>query len=239
MSVQAISWVLDHSDAELGTRLVAISVANHADKYGSNAWAAVETYASEARLSKRQTQYALKELRETGELRQVGRHGLRADRATQVYEFPAMVDGVQYPHPAETHGVQSSTSRGAESGSHGVQPTAPKPSLEPSKNRPKTLAPRKRDAIWDVLVEVYGEPTTSGRGARNAAAKVLRDYGADPMEIVEFVTVISGTDRDWAVTTPSALAKHYGERVALMAQVTNGRKKHDAAAQLLREAMDG
>jgi hypothetical protein len=84
---------------------------------------------------------------------------------------------------------------------------------------------RKRDPIWDVLVEIYGEPTSTGRGARNTAAKALRDYGALPAEVFETVTALAGTDRDWAVTTPTALAKHYGERLALMAQVQNGRRR--------------
>ena len=47
--------------------------------------------------------------------------------------------------------------------------------------------PRPRDPIWDALVEIYGEPTSAGRGAMNTAAKALRDYGATPDEI--FVTV--------------------------------------------------
>jgi phage protein D len=67
--------------------------------------------------------------------------------------------------------------------------------------------------------------------------KVLRDYGAEPGDIADFVIALAGSDRDWAVTTPSALAKHFGERIALMAQVSNGRKKHDHAAQLMREAI--
>jgi len=108
---------------------------------------------------------------------------------------------------------------------------------EPSE-REKVLAPRKRDAIWDVLVEMYGEPTDASKKLRGLNAKVLRDYGADADEVRAFVAIMAGTDRDWAVTTPSALAKHYGERRALMAQVQNGRKKHDHAAQLLREAMN-
>lgn len=112
--------------------------------------------------------------------------------------------------------------------------------LEPEPRTRETLAPRKRDAIWDCLVDLYGEPTGSGRGARNAAVKVLRDYGADPDVIRAFVTVMAGTDRDWAVTTPSALAKHFGERDALTAQVLNPRKRRVSQAdELMRQAMEG
>lgn len=102
----------------------------------------------------------------------------------------------------------------------------------------KELAPRKRDAIWDVMVEIYGTPTNDA--FRGKVVKVLRDYGADPNEIRQFVTTMAGTDRDWAVTTPSALAKHFGERFALMAQVTNPRKKRvSQAEELMRQAMEG
>jgi hypothetical protein len=71
--------------------------------------------------------------------------------------------------------------------------------------------------------------------------KVLRDYGAEPGDIADFVIALAGSDRDWAVTTPSALAKHYGERLALMAQVQNGRRKPrriGQADELLRLAME-
>lgn len=87
---------------------------------------------------------------------------------------------------------------------------------------PTTLAQtngRPRDPVWDVLVECYGSPSASGRGAMNAAAKTLRNYPAEPDDIRLVIEALAGTDRDWAVTTPTALAKHFGERDALVAQV--------------------
>ncbi len=163
MSVQAIGWVLDHSQAELGARLVAISVANHADKNGSNAWAAVATYADEAHLSERQTRYALRKLEASGELRCTGQHGYRSDRMTNVYEFPGMLDGGQILHPVASNGGQSTTVRGAILDTNGGHSIAPKPSLEPSTNRPKNKNTPVIVSYFDEFYEVY--PRHEGRAA--------------------------------------------------------------------------
>jgi len=53
MSVQAISWVLDCSTSKMASRHVLISIANHADKHGKNAWPSIATIAQEAKLSER------------------------------------------------------------------------------------------------------------------------------------------------------------------------------------------
>ena len=97
-----------------------------------------------------------------------------------------------------------------------------------------TPTKRPRDPIWDALVEIYGEPTSAGRGAMNTAAKALRDYGTTPDEMFATVRVLANTDFNWAVTTPNALAKHFGQRDALMAQADAPRvaKVPDRAAEI-------
>lgn len=170
MSVQAMSWVFDHSASKLGARLVALSVANHADKTGRNARASAATYAEEAHLSVRQARRALRDLVEMGEIRSAGRFvpmgktGPREDRATVIYEFPGMVDGVTGRHPVEaergdivdTDGVTSATERGDIHDPSGVTPVSPKPSLgtvlEPSKE-PEALALRADpfDRFWEAF----------------------------------------------------------------------------------------
>lgn len=53
------------------------------------------------------------------------------------------------------------------------QPPEPKPPKE-----------RPRDEIWDVLVELFGEPLTKrAHGRRNQASKELRDAGLTPEQI--------------------------------------------------------
>lgn len=67
MSVQAISAVLDHSRVTKGARLTAISLANHADRYGIT-WPSLRLAGEEALLKRRAVQEAIKVLREKGEL---------------------------------------------------------------------------------------------------------------------------------------------------------------------------
>ncbi len=94
---------------------------------------------------------------------------------------------------------------------------------------PSTSA-RPRDEVWDVLVAIYGHPTGSGKGSMNAAAKTLRDYEAAPADIEWMARTLGRTDLGWAVVTPTALAKHFGERHALVAQLD--KKPYDRAAAI-------
>src|SRR5690348_2532602 len=68
MSVQAMGWVFENSESRLGPRHVLLSIANHADRYGRNAFPSVRTIAHEARLSPREVQYAIPILVDLGEL---------------------------------------------------------------------------------------------------------------------------------------------------------------------------
>lgn len=68
MSVQALSWVLEHSQARLGPRLVLIALANQACAHGSNAWPRILRLARDSRLSERQTTRAISNLVQLREL---------------------------------------------------------------------------------------------------------------------------------------------------------------------------
>jgi hypothetical protein len=87
-----------------------------------------------------------------------------------------------------------------------------------------------------VLVECYGTPTAPAKGKREAAAKALRDYGAAPEGIRSMIAALAGTKQAWAVTTDTALASHFGERLALMAQAQNSNGSAGSAARHLAEA---
>lgn len=69
MSVQALSWVFDHSESELAARHVLLSIANHADKFGQNSWPSFPTIAQEARVTEKTVQRSIKELVSLGELK--------------------------------------------------------------------------------------------------------------------------------------------------------------------------
>jgi hypothetical protein len=57
-----MSWVLDHSKSRLAARLVLLSIANHSNEHGENAWPHISTIAREAHVSERQAQRAIQEL---------------------------------------------------------------------------------------------------------------------------------------------------------------------------------
>jgi hypothetical protein len=87
LSIQAIAWVFEHSESRLGPRHVLLSIANHADQFGRNAWPSVSTIMHETRLSEREVQTSTKMLVELGEL------SLRKNagpRGTNVYALVKM-----------------------------------------------------------------------------------------------------------------------------------------------------
>lgn len=68
LSVQAMTWALDHSQSRGSTLLVLISIANHAGKYGDQAWPGMKTIGEEARVSRNTVITAVAELEDLGEL---------------------------------------------------------------------------------------------------------------------------------------------------------------------------
>lgn len=126
MSIHPLSWVLKNSESTGGCRLVLIVLADHAHDDGSNAYPSVATMAREARMSERAVQYALRKLEEAGEIVKTGVHP--AGMTMYALTLQATL-GAQILHPADS-------APGAPSGSAGVQPVAPEPSVEPSKDPP-------------------------------------------------------------------------------------------------------
>jgi hypothetical protein len=78
MSVQALSWVFDHSESRLAARHVLLSIANHANSSGRDSWPSIPRIAKEAKISCREVYRCLQELVTIGELRiqnSAGPHG--------------------------------------------------------------------------------------------------------------------------------------------------------------------
>jgi helix-turn-helix protein len=68
MSVQAISWVIDHSKHKGNPLVVLLMIANHARSDGTGAWPSVHTLAKESRLSDRTVQRCIATLSKSKEL---------------------------------------------------------------------------------------------------------------------------------------------------------------------------
>lgn len=125
MSVEAISWALNHAPIPTDRKdasslaVVLIGLANHADPYGRNAFPSVATLTRYTRLSERTVRTTLDRLEALGLIKRsdpaiVAAHIKRADRRPKGWDL-AIHSGVQSSHPADLHGVQS--------GSNGVQST--------------------------------------------------------------------------------------------------------------------
>ena len=190
MSVQAMSWVFQHSHSRLGARLVLLAIANHADLHGRNSWASVGQLAEESHLSERQARYALRELEHDGEIVRVA----SSPRRTHVYELPGMADLWAQAEgaisaPAESAGGNPRHLRGQNPVAEGEQ-TAPEPSVTVL-NRPKALA--RFAEFWTIYPRKVGKPKARAafeRAVRHAEVDAIlagaRRYASDPNRDPEF-----------------------------------------------------
>lgn len=78
MSIQAVAWVLEHSQATLADRLVLIAIANHVHPGGTHSWPGVDRIAAEARVDRATVYRSLARLVALGEL-EVARGGGRGN----------------------------------------------------------------------------------------------------------------------------------------------------------------
>lgn len=171
MSVQAISWVLDHSRSTGNDRCVLIAIANragHRDDKGTEwCWPSLATIAREANVSHRTAQRAIRRLAESGELtikepsgeRPDGAEWGRTDRLPHLYGIKTgRGDSVS---PRDGDGVTTEAPRGDSVAAHGVTERAPRgdtrvtrtvrepKELQPKEN-PKSMRARDPDIIRDA-----------------------------------------------------------------------------------------
>jgi hypothetical protein len=66
LSWQAVTWVLEFSEATSYSRLVLIAIASHANREGKNAFPSLDTISREALISRREVIYCIYELRHVG-----------------------------------------------------------------------------------------------------------------------------------------------------------------------------
>lgn len=118
VSWQAVTWVLEQSKARLGSRLVLLSIASHANREGKQSYPSVKTICLESRLSRREVQYALRDLEESGELRTMPARG-----SSNRYAMPEVANWL---------GAQTLRMGAQPSAQGGAQPSAPEPSFEPT-----------------------------------------------------------------------------------------------------------
>jgi hypothetical protein len=98
MSWQAVTWVLEQSEATLGSRLVILSIASHANREGKNAFPSMDTIARECLLSRREVVYCVQALEELGEIRVHRGVGRGNPNHYELPRVPAWLEKVQGLH---------------------------------------------------------------------------------------------------------------------------------------------
>lgn len=118
MSVQATTWVWDHSEATGSAFVVLLAVADAANASGERSCQSVETLAHMARVSVRTVQRALRDLEQSGELENDGQD---SRYSSNVYRFPALADA----RPARRHVPSARGDKLAPLPGSGVTPVTP------------------------------------------------------------------------------------------------------------------
>lgn len=121
MSIQAIAWVLENSEAQLADRLVLLAIANHCDAHGFVAYPSVEQIAVEAGVSRRTVFRSIDQLVRMNEL-EVSKNRGRGQRNTyRVAYYKRCQDDTVNPLFTVTscpEKVTSTTIKGVTSGTH-------------------------------------------------------------------------------------------------------------------------
>lgn len=137
MSVQALTWVFDHSEATLGDRLVMLVIADHARADGTGSWPSVETIAREAKVSERTVTRSFSRLVELGEIVERG----KSRAGTRVWDLAKM-------------GVTSATAGGDNLSVENGQDVT-RSVLEPSRTTPPNPPRGGTDGEEPPVREVY------------------------------------------------------------------------------------
>src|SRR5690606_34671307 len=128
---QAMTWVLTYSEARLGDRLVLLSIANHANSYGDEAWPSIDTLAEESRMSARQVQRAIQRLQKTGELEV---HRGAGPNGTHRYRLPLFAELAMGDKLSPRKGDRMSPRKGRQIVTEGGDKSSAEGVTNPAKN---------------------------------------------------------------------------------------------------------
>ena len=207
MSVKAMGRVWD-SDLPPNLRLVLLAYADAAEHDGTQSYPGWERLVHMTGYSRSQVSAITRQLIDLGVLIQV-KAGHRGQRAEFAIDFTALAkvseprtqttaESVRQAEHSDSGEVSDdATHSGAESvASEGGKVSGPGDTSRPRPVQGDLLPTvvdhaegmasrrRRRDPIWDTLVEIFEEPTNDAtRGRRNRAVKLLRQSGATPEEI--------------------------------------------------------
>lgn len=207
VSVQAMSYVLDHSEAVGSERLALLAIANHASADSAECWPSVALIAREARVSERTAQYALRKLESAGRIARAG----TGPRGTVRWRFIFRPAADSTPGGADPAPLQDATQGGAICDAQGVQPVAPEPSRGTVTNHQDddagASAPRTVPAIWPpVAASLQRVPEWAAalmRGGEIACLALIESNTDVPWQQIAAAAVSSRLDPDAGITTNS------------------------------------
>lgn len=130
MSVEASTWVWNHSAATGTDKLVLLRIADQADKFGGNSWPGIATIARDCGVVPKTVQAVIRRLENAGDLLRLvnagGSRSTRSDRRPNRYDLPGVPGwlenhGDEWSDLAAERGVVSRVpvSRGVAAGSDG------------------------------------------------------------------------------------------------------------------------
>ena len=186
MSISVMSKCWDKSQHSGTDLLMLLAIADFSDDNGK-AYPAVSTLAQKCRMSRRNTQYILTNLQESGELSIEPNKG-PPPKFPNLYRINLSSLGVQHTARVQpTSRVQSSVSRGATHCAKRVQPIAPKPSVT-IKNRQKLYF----DEFWSAY------PNCKRKGSKTKCLSVWQKQNFDSVaeQIIAHVKSMASSD-DW------------------------------------------
>jgi len=162
-----MNHVWKFSQAANGDLLVLLAIADFANDAG-DAWPSVATLAKKARLKIRQTQYSIRHLEASGELKVLSNKG---PKGCHIYR-------VLLPHSpgAENAGVQNLQGAFCDTGgalhcTGGVHSTAPKP----SENHQKEPSERERPLTLEAAVEIF-EPMFPEKAVKASLSRMSKRF---------------------------------------------------------------
>jgi hypothetical protein len=174
MSIHVINWVLRHSEATLGCRLVLIAMADTAHDDGSKTFQSVETIAEKARMSRRAVQAALRKLEEEGHIEVTG----RTRSGTIVYTIRGVVTSPDEGGEADDGGGEARAGRGEVDDRASGEAASPEPLT--IRNRQGTKGALPEPMGFEEWMAAHCELTgqTPPGAATKARADLARKYGA-------------------------------------------------------------
>lgn len=183
ISVSKLCWDKSiHGSTEL---LVLLAIADFSDESGS-AYPSVSTLANKCRMGRRNVQYILKQLEDSGEL--VIEHGKGpAPKFPNLYRVDLNKLGMQSSAQVKSSArVQSKVARGAIQRTNDVQTIAPKPSLT-IKNHQMHFS-----TFWSAY------PNTKRKGSKSECVKVWerKSLDTEAEQIISHVKAMANSD-DW------------------------------------------